>query len=237
MGRKHLTRRQIKHYEEPTFKFLRLILTGWQTHPGWWWMTLALAIGAAFTWIVWNQRMERRARPMIDRTIQAAQDLLNDPPADPKVYRERLEAVTRDLERFLREFQDAHLQTYGTYYLASLYLQTDRAAEALRLFQSIRQAPEPIGSLARLGYAQGLAGLNRYEEALAELRQLEQKKPRAVHDDYILYLRARWLLAQGRRDAARQTLEQLVQKYGGSPLTAEAQRLLGRLTPAAEASS
>lgn len=237
MGRKHWTRKQIKQYEEPTFKFLRLILTGWQTHPGWWWMTLALVIGAVFTWVVWNQRVERQARPMIDRAIQAAQDLSNDPPADPKVYRERLDAVTRELERLLQEFRDPHLQTYGAYYLASLYLQTDRMAEARRWFEPIRDAPEPIGSLARLGYAQSLAGLNRYGEALEELRRLEQKKPRAVHDDYILYLRARWLLAQGRPDEARQALERLVQQYGGSPLTAEAQRLLGRLTPAAETAS
>ncbi|MCS7312797.1 MAG: tetratricopeptide repeat protein [Acidobacteria bacterium] len=237
MGRKHLTRKQIKHYEEPTFKFLRLILTGWQTHPGWWWMTLALAIGVAFTWVVWNRRIERQAQPLIDRTIQAAQDLLNDPPADPKVYQERLQAVTKDLERLLRELGDSRLQTYGAYYLGSLYLQMDRMAEAHRLFESVRSAPEPIGSLAQLGYAQSLAGLNRYGEALEELRQLEQKKPRAVYDDFLLYLRARWLLAQGQRDAARQTLEQLLQKYGESPLTAEAQRLLGRLTLAAETAS
>jgi len=226
MGRKRLTRKQIQHYEEPTFRLLRLILTGWQTHPGWWWMTLALAIGAVFAWVVWNQRVERQAPAMFDQAIQTAQELLNDPPADPKVYQARLEAATRDLERLLREFRDPHLQTYGTYYLASLYLQTDRMAEARQRFEAIRGAPEPIGSLARLGYAQSLAGLNRYGEALEELRRLEQQKPRAVHDDYILYLRAQWLLAQGQRDAARQTLEQLIQKYGGSPLTAEARRLL-----------
>lgn len=236
MGRKHLTRKQIKHYEEPTFRFLRLILTGWQTRPGWWLMTLAVAIGAGFTWVVWNQRLERRAQPLLDRTLQAAQELLDDPPADPKVYRERLEAVTRDLERFLREFRDPRLQTYGTYSLASLYLQTDRMAEAERLFAGIREAPEPIGSLAQLGYAQSLAGQGRYGEALDQLRRLEQRKSRAVHDDYLLYLRARWLLAQGQAESARQVLERLVREYAGSPLTAEAQRLLGTLTPAETAS-
>ena len=233
MGRKSLTRKQIRYYEDPIWRGMRRTVQAVRTYYPWILGGIAITISVLFGWVVWSQRIDQQAGPLLFATIEQARQWLQNPSNDPKTF----EDIVRRLERLRREFRNPAITVPATYYLASLYLQTDRPRDARPLFASIRDAPEPFGSLAALGYAQALAGMEDYAAAVREIETLRKRSVRSVADDYLDLLKARWLWAMHRVEDARALLSEFAQKYPDSPFRGDATQLLNEIASATESPS
>ncbi len=233
MGRKSLTRKQIRYYEDPIWRGMRRTVQALRTYYPWILGGCSVAIAVLFGWVVWSQRIDRQAGPMLLGTIAQARQWLQNPSDDPNA----LEDIVRQLERLRREFRNPKVTVPATYYLASLYLQTDRPQDARPLFAAIRNAPEPFGSLAILGHAQALAGMKDYAAAIREIEVLRARSNRSVADDFLDLLKARWLWAMRRVEDARALLSRFAQKYPDSPFRGDATQLLNEIVSATESAS
>lgn len=152
--------------------------------------------------------------------------LTGDGAAARKAYLEA-EEIMSSQKRFIEQtaWRGAHSRSAEDFIKTG---QLDRAAGELQLWQ--REFPsEKLDGFLTLLSMQYWTARDMYPQAISQGEQLLAASPDSSYADQVLLLSAECELKRGEKDRALATLSSLLKNYPGSPLTAEAKELRGKI--------
>lgn len=158
-------------------------------------------------------------------TVERVVQLLNELPGDISRINQRAAALAADKDRFdALEALGRELRAEGFYVASNRYF-----ARALRAREAVRGTDVRAGLLVELG--RNHLDLKSFDEAARAFDQAVRETPGGRLEPEAMLGLAKALLAQGKTDQARRTLEALATRHKGTPAATEGAHLLLILRP------
>jgi tetratricopeptide (TPR) repeat protein len=203
-------------------------------------LVIVAAVGVGY--YAWRNSVRGHAQRMLAEAM-AVEDASVAPPPPPGASpapqsagaypsaRARTEAALAKFRTAADAYPGTDAGIFARYQQASALVALGRPQEAIAQYNEvIRQAGGGIyGQMARLGVAEAQALAGQYDQAIAALKDLAQRKDGPLPIDGILMQLGRTYLDAGKRADAQQTFNRLVEQFPESPYSAEARRELDEL--------
>lgn len=232
MGRKHLTRKQILHYEEPMVRWVKRLYHALIQHYVPILIGLGVLLAAGFAWTVWqSHRMDitQTTGSQLTVAVMDLQKLLSDPPADKDDFHKQARELADRFTEIINTYPMTPAAHQAMFQLAQLYLFRQHFDQAETYFRKAQDLPYPLKDMARFGLVQALAGSKKFDEAIKELQNLRDDKNRSLGDDWLDFQEAQILLQRGDKEKARYKLENIIKKDKDSVILTDARNLLEQL--------
>ncbi len=224
-------------YEPPLVRWSRLTLEFIQKYYLYILGGIALLFALLFGYYAWQKHeleILTKGHTELQSILNDVNTFLSNPPDDPKERETRKKEILQKLTEIEKNYRGEAPAYEAAYHRGQLLLYGGTYQEAISAFKKAESYGYPLAVFARLGEAQALAGLEKYNEALKVLDELEKTDSPYLLKDVLLYYRGKWLIETKKPEEARKVLETLIQEHEKSSYKALAEKLLDSLPSQAE---
>ena len=209
---------------------------------------LVVLVGGGGFW-GWRARTEGQARAMLGEALAITASPIAPPPAPaangttpaaptPPPPSSYASAPARDqaaLAKFVEvatNYPSSKAAVVARYHAASILVTLGRIPDASTRFQEVvdRDGDGFYGRMAQLGLIDAEVRQGQYDRAIAQYRELVNKKDDRLPLDAVLLQLGRTYAAAGKPNEARQTFDQLLKEYPDSDYLADAKREIAYLS-------
>lgn len=211
-------------------------------------IAVIVVLAAVLGFMAWRTSVDNNARAMLaeamviyeagvtpptiagDPSANASPAAPTQPPGTYPSERAKLEAALPKLMATADAYPSSDPGLTARYHAASALVGLGRHDEAIAQYDRvISEGSGLIGEMARLGKAEAQLRGSQYEPAIASFKELSERTDASVPKEAMLLELARAYRLAGKTDAARETLNQIVEQHADSPFVSEAKAELEKI--------